>query len=66
MVATEAAEGIKESDRGAPGLGWDSRGVILPFICLFQNMATMKDTGKTLSLCSPPFRLTRECVASEM
>ncbi len=51
-MATEAAEGIKESGRGAPVLGWDLRGVRLPFIWLFQNMATMKDTGKVTVFCN--------------
>lgn len=49
MVATEAAEDIKDSDREATGLGWDLKGVTLLFISPFQNMATMKDTVCVLS-----------------
>lgn len=60
MVATEAAEGIKASGREAPGLGWVSRGVKLPFIWPFQNMATMKGTGKSLSFFTPSFKLTSD------
>lgn len=48
MEATEAAGGIKANGREAPGLGWASRGVKLPFISSFQNMVTTKVTGKTL------------------
>lgn len=48
MVATEAAEDIKESDREATGLGWDLKGARHRFIWPSQNMATMKDTGKKL------------------
>lgn len=52
MVATEAAEDIKESDREAPVLGWGLKEGRLPFIWLFQNMATMKDTGTKLATLS--------------
>lgn len=50
MEATEAAEDIKESGREAPGPGSDLRGVRLPFTWPYQNMATMKDTGKRASI----------------
>lgn len=50
MVATEVAEDIKESDREATDLGWGLKGGRLPFTWLFQNMATMKDTGTNWTL----------------
>lgn len=62
MVATEAAEDIKESDREATDLGWGLKGARLPFIWLFQNIATMKGTGKNRTLCSPPLNLTSQLV----
>lgn len=60
MVATEAAGGIKASGREATGLGWVLKGVRLPFIWPFQNMAIMKVTGKGLSLFSPSFKITSD------
>lgn len=57
MVATEAAEGTRESGREALGLGWVLKEVRLLSICPSQNMATMKDTGKSLSHCSPTLKL---------
>ncbi len=65
MVATEAVEDIKESDREAPGQGWVLRGVRLPFTCPSRNIASMKDTGKSLSLCSLPFKLVSDCLKSK-
>lgn len=56
-VATEAVGGIKANGREATGLDWVLRGVRLPFIWPFQNMVTMKVTGKHLSLTAPSAKM---------
>lgn len=66
MVATEAAEDIKDSDREATGLGWDLKGVTLLFISPFQNMATMKDTGKRVTVKVFIDLMSLKCVCKEL
>lgn len=55
MVATEAAEDIKESDREATDLGWVLRADRLLSIWPSQNMATTRGTGELLLLLPPVF-----------
>lgn len=59
-MATEAVGGIKANGREGTGLDWVSRGVRLPFIWSFQNMATMKVTGKQLSVTAPSAKMPRD------